>query len=233
MNKVFFKTKSWFYLLMVATFALCLPLTGCSEDDDDYTEPSVSLSIDRVLVDQTAGSVGKFTLESTRSWEISKPADATWVTVLPSSGKAGTQEITVTALANTGKARSTTLTIKASSKSANIIIAQKSVDGTDEEFTTIAQLYEMFTKAVADGKAVTGSDGTVTYTIQDSEDMSIKAVVTSDNAAGNANSRAAGYLQDATAGISFRTSESQHSLTMGKQITMNINLRFAASICTS
>lgn len=225
MNKENLKRRNWFTLLVVALLGICTPsLIGCSEDDDEYVEPSLTLSpTEGIDIAQTAGATGTFTLSSTRDWSIEKPTE-NWLSVVPMSGKAGeNQEITVTVQANEGKARAYVLNIKASSISKNFEVRQKSKDGQSDLYTPIATLREMFKKAVTDGNVTTGDDGTITYNI--TESILLKAVVISDRADGkaNLNSRKAGYIQDSEGnGAYFRTSDKDHDFALGQQLVIDM-----------
>lgn len=225
MNKENLKRRNWFTLLVVALLGICTPsLIGCSEDDDEYVEPSLTLSpTEGIDIAQTAGATGTFTLSSTRDWTIEKPTE-NWLSVVPMSGKAGeNQEITVTVQANEGKARAYVLNIKASSISKNFEVRQKSKDGQSDLYTPIATLREMFKKAVTDGNVSTADDGTITYNI--TESILLKAVVISDRADGaaNLNSRKAGYIQDSEGnGAYFRTSDKDHDFAMGQQLVIDM-----------
>lgn len=225
MNKENLKRRNWFTLLVVALLGICTPsLIGCSEDDDEYVEPSLTLSpTEGIDIAQTAGATGTFTLSSTRDWAIEKPTE-NWLSVVPMSGKAGeNQEITVTVQANEGKARAYALTIKASSISKNFEIRQKSKDGQSDLYTPIATLRDMFKKAVTDGNVSTADDGTITYNI--TESILLKAVVISDRADGaaNLNSRKAGYIQDSEGnGAYFRTSDKDHDFALGQQLVIDM-----------
>lgn len=225
MNKENLKRRNWFTLLVVALLGICTPsLIGCSEDDDEYVEPSLTLSpTEGIDIAQTAGATGTFTLSSTRDWSIEKPTE-NWLSVVPMSGKAGeNQEITVTVQANEGKARAYVLNIKASSISKNFEVRQKSKDGQSDLYTPIATLREMFKKAVTDGNVTTGDDGTITYNI--TESILLKAVVISDRADGkaNLNSKKAGYIQDSEGnGAYFRTSDKDHDFALGQQLVIDM-----------
>lgn len=225
MNKENLKRRNWFTLLVVALLGICTPsLIGCSEDDDEYVEPSLTLSpTEGIDIAQTAGATGTFTLSSTRDWTIEKPTE-NWLSVVPMSGKAGeNQEITVTVQANEGKARAYVLNIKASSISKNFEVRQKSKDGQSDLYTPIATLREMFKKAVTDGNVSTADDGTITYNI--TESILLKAVVISDRADGaaNLNSKKAGYIQDSEGnGAYFRTSDKDHDFALGQQLVIDM-----------
>lgn len=225
MNQENLRRKNWFTLLVVALLGICTPsLIGCSEDDDQYVEPSLTLTpAEGIDIAQTAGATGTFTLSSTRDWTIEKPTE-NWLSIVPMSGKAGeNQEITVTVQANEGKARAYVLKIKASSINKSFEIRQKSKDGQSDLYTPIATLREMYAKAVTDGNVSTAEDGTITYTV--TEDLLLKAVVISDraNGAANLNSKKAGYIQDSEGnGAYFRTSDKDHDYAMGQQLVINM-----------
>lgn len=224
MNKDFLLKKKWLTIFFATILGVCLPLfSGCSEDDDEYVEPNLTIEpADGISIDQTNGATGTFTINSTRDWSIEKPSD-TWLSVVPMTGKAGKQEITVTVKENTGKARASVLNITASSLKASIEIRQKSKDGTEDLYTSIAALRDIFKEAKEAGNVTTDSEsGTITYNI--SEDIMVKGIVISDRANSNLNSRAAGYLQDAAGnGVNFRVSESSHDFDMGTQLVINMN----------
>lgn len=225
MNQENLKRRNWFTFLVVTLLGICTPfLTSCSEDDDEYVEPSLTLTpAEGIDIAQTSGATGTFTLSTTRDWTIEKPTES-WLSIVPMSGKAGeNQEITVTVQANEGKARAYALTIKASSISKSIEIRQKSKDGQSDLYTPIAKLREMYKKAVEDGNVSTGDDGTITYTI--TENILLKAVVISDraNGAANLNSKKAGYIQDSEGnGAYFRTSDKDHDYAMGQQLVIDM-----------
>ncbi len=222
MNKDFLLKKKWLTIFFATILGVCLPLfSGCSEDDNEYVEPNLTIEpADGISIDQTNGATGTFTINSTRDWSIEKPSD-TWLSVVPMTGKAGKQEITVTVKENTGKARASVLNITASSLKASIEIRQKSKDGTEDLYTSIAALRDIFKTAEKDGKVTTADDGTITYTV--TEDLMVKGVVISDRNASNLNSKKAGYIQDVEGnGVNFR-SDKNHEYDMGTQLIINLN----------
>ena len=130
--------------LLLYSVASALVLAGCTENEEDFGDPSINVNPAELSFGQE-GSSNTVALVATRDWTATvEPSDADWITVEPSSGDASTdaQTVTVTVLENTGANRSATVTFAANNGtvSAPLEVTQTGPGGEPElEIITIAE----------------------------------------------------------------------------------------------
>jgi hypothetical protein len=109
-------------------------LISCtSESDPEFTPESGSVSYFSKSLDFTSdGGSSTITFTSNKDWTISTSTsggDVSWCTVSPSSGKAGTNTVTVTTTQNTSyDDRNATLIFKVQDLLTNLVVTQKQKD---------------------------------------------------------------------------------------------------------
>ena len=130
--------------LLLYSVASALILAGCTENEEDFGDPSINVNPAELSFGQE-GSSNTVALVATRDWTATvEPSDADWITVEPSSGDASTdaQTVTVTVLENTGANRTATVTFAANNGtvSAPLEVTQTGPGGEPElEIITIAE----------------------------------------------------------------------------------------------
>ena len=130
--------------LLLYSVASALVLAGCTENEEDFGDPSINVNPAELSFGQE-GSSNTVALVATRDWTATvEPSDADWITVEPSSGDASTdaQTVTVTVLENAGANRSATVTFAANNGtvSAPLEVTQTGPGGEPElEIITIAE----------------------------------------------------------------------------------------------
>ena len=130
--------------LLLYSVASALVLAGCTENEEDFGDPSINVNPAELSFGQE-GSSNTVALVATRDWTATvEPSDADWITVEPSSGDASTdaQTVTVTVLENTGANRTATVTFAANNGtvSAPLEVTQTGPGGEPElEIITIAE----------------------------------------------------------------------------------------------
>jgi len=197
--------------LLVFAFATSLFLfTNCSDDDDDFTEPQLTISDEgQIAFEKDAGSK-TIDIKTNREWKVTIEDDADWIDVTPTSGLEGTATLTVTVKSNDGGAREGFFTIIASTERKTVTVTQAGEDGSVIEYNTIEEIRAMY--------ADKGQDE---WTI--AEPLKLKAVVISDRVGGNSPSLRNGFIQDESGkGLAFRVTESIHEFNMGDEVNINL-----------
>ena len=114
-------------LMMVACLFMSL-FTNCSDKDDDDPIIITSLTVDKTSfsVEATASNV-QISVLSNKEWTAKVEADASWLSISPSSGKADSKlNVDISISANSGtEARSATITITAADKKSEVKVDQK------------------------------------------------------------------------------------------------------------
>lgn len=112
-------------LFAIATLLVGLSATfaSCSKTPDTPVTPKIDIE-EKTVSFAAAGEEKSVKFESNVDWTITVPADATWATVTPTSGKGGKATVAVKVLKNDGAERSAELTITAGTKSEKITIKQ-------------------------------------------------------------------------------------------------------------
>lgn len=112
-------------LFAIATLLVGLSATfaSCSKTPDTPVTPKIDIE-EKTVSFAAAGEEKSVKFESNVDWTITVPADATWATVTPKSGKGGKATVAVKVLKNDGAERSAELTITAGTKSEKITIKQ-------------------------------------------------------------------------------------------------------------
>lgn len=129
------KSTLTYWLFLGAIFTMSW---ACSDSDDDGggqppvnpTEASVTVTPDTMILSGTSAGRQTFNLKvEGDTWEITKPGDATWLTVNPMSGEEGDNIIILQPEVNPNDAVRTTyltITLKKSGKTARLGISQES-----------------------------------------------------------------------------------------------------------
>lgn len=144
MKKRFFYLFPLFILLL---FVVC----SCKDDNNDpiLPEPSPEITIPssenlNPVLSQEGGTVS-ISFTTTADWTASliNTRAESWITVTPSSGSKGKNEITITATTNeTYDERNATVVLKCGSDSKNIVVTQKQKDA----LTVTSSKYEVASK---------------------------------------------------------------------------------------
>lgn len=185
----FIRTK---HLSLFAGLALlATSITGCKDNDDSYSTPSIEIAEALKTSGLNLGVDGTeqaITFTANRKWTASVP---TWLDVTPASGEAGTYTLKVKALANNGIERTGQILIKYGSASQSINVTQAGSGNASATFEGVS---------LADFIAKYGTGGDVTV----ADDVSFQAVVISDKDGGNLSSLKNIYVQGEGAGIAVR-----------------------------
>ena len=132
------------FKLLLYSVASALILAGCTENEENFGDPSINVDPAELSFGTEAAS-NTVTLVATRDWTAAvEPSDADWITVEPAFGDASTdaQTVTVTVLENAGANRSATVTFAANNGmvSAPLEVTQTGPGGEPElEIITIAE----------------------------------------------------------------------------------------------
>ena len=136
-----------FPLFILLLFVVC----SCKDDNNDPTppEPSSEITISssenlNPVLSQEGGTVS-ISFTTTADWTASlvNTRAESWITVTPSSGSKGKNEITITATTNeTYDERNATVVLKCGSDSKNIVVTQKQKDA----LTVTSSKYEVASK---------------------------------------------------------------------------------------
>lgn len=110
-------------LFALATVLIGLSAVSCSKTPDTPVSPKIDID-EKTVSFAAAGEEKSVKFETNMDWTISVPADATWATVTPTSGKSGKATVAVKVLKNDGAERTAELTITAGTKSEKITIKQ-------------------------------------------------------------------------------------------------------------
>ena len=145
--------------LLLYSVASALVLAGCTENEEDFGDPSINVNPAELSFGQE-GSSNTVALVATRDWTATvEPSDADWITVEPSSGDASTdaQTVTVTVLENTGANRTATVTFAANNGtvSAPLEVTQTGPGGTAEDTYVFANDFDK-----AEATKTYGNEGT-------------------------------------------------------------------------
>ena len=145
--------------LLLYSVASALVLAGCTENEEDFGDPSINVNPAELSFGQE-GSSNTVALVATRDWTVTvEPSDADWITVEPSSGDASTdaQTVTVTVLENTGANRTATVTFAANNGtvSAPLEVTQTGPGGTAEDTYVFANDFDK-----AEATKTYGNEGT-------------------------------------------------------------------------
>lgn len=142
--------KRFFYLLPLFILLL-LVVCSCKDDNNDPTppEPSPEITIPssenlNPVLSQEGGTIS-ISFTTTADWTASliNTRAESWITVTPSSGSKGKNEITITATTNeTYDERNATVVLKCGSVSKNIVVTQKQKDA----LTVTSSKYEVDSK---------------------------------------------------------------------------------------
>lgn len=199
----FIRTK---HLSLFAGLALlATSITGCKDNDDSYSTPSIEIAEALKTSGLNLGVDGTeqaITFTANRKWTASVP---TWLDVTPASGEAGTYTLKVKALANNGIERTGQILIKYGSASQSINVTQAGSGNASATFEGVS---------LADFIAKYGTSGDVTV----ADDVSFQAVVISDKDGGNLSSLKNIYVQGEGAGIAVRLA-SNNTYPVGTLLT--------------
>lgn len=110
-------------LFALATVLIGLSAVSCSKTPDTPVSPKIDID-EKTVSFAAAGEEKSVKFETNMDWTITVPADATWATVTPTSGKSGKATVAVKVLKNDGAERTAELTITAGTKSEKITIKQ-------------------------------------------------------------------------------------------------------------
>lgn len=127
------KMKSLLRMSMCLLVLICM-LVGCtSESDPEFTPENGSISYFSKSLDFTSdGGSATVTFTSNKDWTITPSTsggDVSWCTVSPSSGKAGTNTVTIKTTSNTSyDDRNATLIFKVQDLLTNLVVTQKQKD---------------------------------------------------------------------------------------------------------
>lgn len=139
--------------LLVGALAFVGVFTGCQKEEENLGTPRVTLSVNEMSFDKSAGSQ---TLEitATRDWWVENDAD--WVVVTPSEGKASSegQQVTVTVLENTGKDRTADVAFSIGMMNKYLTVTQPGPGGSAE---ALIVYYNDYDKVVAEKTYGSGS----------------------------------------------------------------------------
>lgn len=139
--------------LLVGALAFVGVFTGCQKEEENLGTPRVTLSVNEMSFDKSAGSQ---TLEitATRDWWVENDAD--WVVVTPSEGKASSegQQVTVTVLENTGKDRTADVAFSIGMMNKFLTVTQPGPGGSAE---ALIVYYNDYDKVVAEKTYGSGS----------------------------------------------------------------------------
>lgn len=132
--------------LLLYSVASALVLAGCTENEEDFGDPSINVNPAELSFGQE-GSSNTVALVATRDWTATvEPSDADWITVEPSSGDASVdaQTVTVTVLENTGANRTATVTFAANNGTVStpLEVTQTGPGGTAEDTYVFANDFD-------------------------------------------------------------------------------------------
>ena len=139
------KTSLIFAILCAALFCSCIQI-----ENPSITLSAVSLSV--------ASDVEKSNVTVTSNYSWSASSDASWVTVKPSSGNAGTTEVTLAITESpTGDARSATVTFTCMNVSKTLTITQQEAPVVLTDQLVIKHNLSNFTVPEISGKDLSGT----------------------------------------------------------------------------
>ncbi|MFA6592546.1 MAG: BACON domain-containing protein [Bacteroidales bacterium] len=109
--------------LLMSILATALVVTGCKDEENDFGEPSLTVSESEMEVDK-ASATKTVTVLATRDWTAA--SDVEWIAVDPASGKASDKAatVTVTLLENTGAERTGKVTFTSTTITKTLTIKQ-------------------------------------------------------------------------------------------------------------
>jgi hypothetical protein len=116
--------------ILAASFAALALFTGCSDDENDETIPTLEISVDTLTFDASGGS-STFTVTSNRDWTITSDE---WLSADPASGTASDNPVTVTvtALSNTSTDRTGSIKVATSFDYKTLTVTQAGEGGSAE-----------------------------------------------------------------------------------------------------
>jgi hypothetical protein len=119
-----------FWKILAASFAALALFTGCTDDEDDETIPTLEIS-ESTMTFEAAGGSSTFTVTSNRDWTITSEE---WLSASPSSGTASDNPVTVTvtALANTSTDRTGSVKVATSFDYKTLTVTQAGESGSSE-----------------------------------------------------------------------------------------------------
>lgn len=134
------------FKLLLYPVASALILAGCTENEENFGDPSINVDPAELSFGTEAAS-NTVTLVATRDWTAAvEPSDADWITVEPAFGDASTdaQTVTVTVLENAGANRSATVTFAANNGmvSTPLEVTQTGPGGTVEDTYVFANDFD-------------------------------------------------------------------------------------------
>lgn len=202
--------KSISLLFFALTTSLFLFTNCSSDDDDDFIEPTLTVSDEGQIEFEKDADSKTIDIKTNRDWKVTVDSEADWIDVTPKSGVEGSATLTVTVKSNDGIAREGFFTVVASTAKKTVTVTQKGEDGSTIEYTTIEDLRSMY-----------ADKGVEEWTIE--EPLRLKAVVISDRAGGNSPSLKNGFMQDQSGkGVAFRVTESIHEFNLGDEVSVNL-----------
>lgn len=213
MNKL---TKiSWKQLLLSLSALAVLGLvnSSCKDDLDLYEEPNVAVSpdfADNIIVFGQEGGSQQLSLKTNRHFTITLGEGADWVSVSPLKGAEGEHKITIEALPNQSDAREVEMVIKTSTKTYAYLISQKSVNGQDITYSTLAEVAKIGATAPREGKTI-------------DQDLRIRATVTTHYQDGQFVFKGYHHIQDAEGNaIVLTIPKGEDPLEFGDQVTAKL-----------
>ena len=119
-----------FWKILAASFAALALFTGCSDDENDETIPTLGISVETMTFEAAGGS-STFTVTSNRDWTITTDE---WLSASPSSGTASDNPVTVTvtALPNTSTDRTGSVKVATSYDYKTLTVTQSGESGSAE-----------------------------------------------------------------------------------------------------
>lgn len=199
------------FKLLLYSVASALILAGCTENEENFGDPSINVDPAELSFGTEAGS-NTVTLVATRDWTAAvEPSDADWITVEPAFGDASTdaQTVTVTVLENAGANRSATVTFAANTGMVSTPLKVTQTGSVETSYATIASVREL---------APASTDATATIP----DGTKVKGYVVLGSDLNNATSLKNIYIQDESAGIQIRfTSDSD--LKFGDEIELDLS----------
>lgn len=211
-------TLNTFNILIMKTFKLllysvasALILAGCTENEENFGDPSINVDPAELSFGTEAAS-NTVTLVATRDWTAAvEPSDADWITVEPAFGDASTdaQTVTVTVLENAGANRSATVTFAANNGMVSTPLEVTQTGSVETSYATIASVREL---------APASTDATATIP----DGTKVKGYVVLGSDLNNATSLKNIYIQDESAGIQIRFT-SNSDLKFGDEIELDLS----------
>ena len=197
--------------LLLYSVASALVLAGCTENEEDFGDPSINVNPAELSFGQD-GSSNTVALVATRDWTATvEPSDADWITVEPSSGDASVdaQTVTVTVLENTGANRTATVTFAANNGTVSTPLEVTQTGSVETSYATIASVREL---------APASTDATATIP----DGTKVKGYVVLGSDLNNATSLKNIYIQDESAGIQIRFT-SNSDLKFGDEVEVDLS----------